>query len=62
MMSDMGGRHAGWLLVLPLAAVGWISAHWLACVLVAPDPHHRSQLHSEAGHGYLGTVAPVVVA
>jgi hypothetical protein len=62
MMPDMGGRHALWLLVLPLAAVGWLAAHWLACLLVAPDPQHRAQLHAEAGHGYLGVVAPVVVA
>jgi hypothetical protein len=58
----MGGRHAVWLLVLPLAAVGWLSAHSLACALVAPDAHERARMHSEAGHGYLATAAPVVVA
>jgi hypothetical protein len=62
MMPDMGGRHSAWLLVLPLAAVGWLTAHWLACMLVAPAPHGRAQLHAEAGHGYLGTATPVVVA
>jgi hypothetical protein len=58
----MGGRHAVWLLLLPLAGVGWLTAHWLACVLVAPDAHDRARLHSEAGHGYLGAAAPLLVA
>lgn len=62
MMSDMGGRHALWLLLLPLAAVGWLSAHYFAYVLVAPGAHDRARLHSEAGHGYLGAAAPVVIA
>jgi hypothetical protein len=62
MMHDMGARRALWLLVLPLAGVGWLTAHWLACMLVAPAPHDRAQLHAEAGHGYLGAAAPVVVA
>jgi hypothetical protein len=62
MMPDMGGRHAVWLLVLPLAAVGWLTAHSLGCLLVAPDAHDRAQLHAEAGHGYVFVAAPVVVA
>lgn len=62
MMSDMGGRHAAWLLLVLPAAVGWVTAHCLAYVLVASDPHDGAGLHSEAGHGYLGAVAPVVAA
>jgi hypothetical protein len=60
-MRAMGGRRATWLLLLPLAAVGWLTAHWLAYVLIEPDAHHRARLLSEAGHGYLGAV-PAAVA
>jgi hypothetical protein len=62
MMHDMGGRHAVWLLLLPLAAVGWLTAHWLACALVAPAAHDPAQHHSDAGHGYLVVAAPAVIA
>jgi hypothetical protein len=62
MMSDMGGRHSAWLLVLPLAAVGWLTGHWLACLLVAPGANERAQHHSDAGHGYLVVAGPLVVA
>jgi len=50
-----------WLLLLPLAAVGWLIAHWLAYVLVAPDAHHRARLLSDTGHGYL-SATPAAVA
>ena len=62
MMRAMGGRHTAWLLVLPLAAVGWLTAHWLACFLAAPDAHARAQHHSDAGHGYLVVAGPLVLA
>jgi hypothetical protein len=54
-------RRFVWSLSLPLAAIGWISGHSLAYMLVAPHGAHREQLLSETGHGYLG-VAPVLVA
>jgi hypothetical protein len=57
----MGGRPAAWLVALPLVTVGWLIAHSLAYVVVAPDTHHRAQLLAETGHGYLGA-APIVVA
>lgn len=57
----MGGRRFVWLLSLPLAAVGWLGAHSLAYVLVAPDADEHAQLLSETGHGYLAS-APVLVA
>jgi hypothetical protein len=44
-MRVMGRRRVVWLLSLPLAAVGWLTAHFLAYMLVEP------QLLSEAGHG-----------
>jgi hypothetical protein len=49
------------LLLLPLAAAGWLTAHWLAYVLVAPDAHERERLLADAGHGYLGA-APAALA
>ena len=61
-MSDMGGRHAVWLLLLPLAGMGWLTAHWLACLFVARDAHDGAQHHTEAGHGYLVVAAPVLIA
>jgi hypothetical protein len=57
----MGVRGAAWFVALPLVAVGWLSAHALAYVLVAPDAHERAHLLAETGHGYLGA-APAVVA
>jgi hypothetical protein len=57
----MARRRGVWLLSLTLAAVGWLTAHSLAYVFVAPEAEHRSDLHAEAGHGYLGA-APVLVA
>lgn len=62
MMHDMGGRHAVWLLLLPLAGMGWLAGHWLACMLVARDAHDRAQHHVDAGHGYLVVAAPAVIA
>jgi hypothetical protein len=60
-MTVMGGRGIVWMLSLPLAAAGWIGAHSVAYVLVAPDPDHRAELLAESGHGYLGT-APLILA
>jgi hypothetical protein len=57
----MGPRSAAWLIALPLVTIGWLAAHSLAYVLVAPDAHHRTRLLAETGHGYLGA-APVVLA
>lgn len=57
----MGGRGVVWLLYPPFAAAGWLGAHAVAYVLVAPDDHHRSELLAESGHGYLGA-APLVLA
>jgi hypothetical protein len=57
----MGGRRAAWLVALPLVAAGWLTAHGLAYVLVAPDPHHREEVLAETGHGYLAA-APSVLA
>jgi hypothetical protein len=62
MMSDMGGRHAVWLLLLPIAGMGWLMAHWLACMLVAREGHDLAQHHSDAGHGYLVVAAPALIA
>jgi hypothetical protein len=62
MMHDMGGRHAVWLLLLPLAGIGWLTAHWLACMLVARNGHDTPQHHADAGHGYLVIAAPVLIA
>lgn len=50
-----------WLPSLPLAAVGWLAAHSVAYLIVAPDQDQRSQLLSHSGHDYLG-LAPVIVA
>jgi hypothetical protein len=60
-MAVMGGRGVAWVPLLPLAAVGWLSAHSLAYVLVEPDPEHRAELLVHSGHGYLG-VAPLILA
>ena len=57
----MGERGIVWMLSLPLAAAGWIGAHSVAYVLVAPDPDHRAELLSGSGHGYLGA-APLILA
>jgi hypothetical protein len=46
-----------WLLSLPLAAGGWLTAHWLAYELVTP----QGRMMSDAGHHYLGA-APLFVA
>jgi hypothetical protein len=60
-MSVMRGRGVVWLPSLPLAAVGWLAAHSVAYLIVAPDHDQRAQLLSDSGHGYLG-LAPVLVA
>ena len=62
MMHDMGGRHAVWLLLLPLAGMGWLAGHWLACMVVARDVHDGAQHHVDAGHGYLVVAAPLMIA
>jgi hypothetical protein len=56
----MRGRGVVWLPSLPLAAVGWLAAHSVAYLIVAPDHDQRAQLLSDSGHGYLG-LAPVIV-
>jgi hypothetical protein len=60
-MRVMARRRVVWVLSLPLAAVGWLTAHFLAYMLVAPEAGHRTHLLSEAGHGYLGA-APLMAA
>jgi hypothetical protein len=60
-MTVMGGRGLVWMLSLPLAVAGWLGAHSVAYVLVVPDPDHRAELLSDAGHGYLGA-APLLLA
>lgn len=60
-MDVIVGRGVVWMSLLPLAAVGWLSAHAGAYLLVAPDPEQRSQLLSGSGHGYL-VAAPLIVA
>jgi hypothetical protein len=50
-----------WLVSLPLAAGGWLAAHWLAYALVASQGGHHGRALSDAGHGYLGA-APVFAA
>jgi hypothetical protein len=57
----MGRRRVVWVLSLPLAAGGWLAAHFLAYLLVAPEAGHGTQLLSEAGHGYL-RVSPLLAA
>jgi hypothetical protein len=47
------GRRIMWLLSLPLAAGGWLTAHWLMHVVVANDGHEGRML-SEAGHQSYG--------
>ena len=47
----MRGR-ARWLLSLPLAGAGWLSAHQLAYRLVPPPDAHAAHLE-RAAHGYL---------
>jgi len=49
------------LVSLPVVAGGWLSAHWLAYVLVAPHADDRSRLLAETGHHHAGA-APVFVA
>jgi hypothetical protein len=60
-MTVMGGRGIVWMLSLPLAAAGWFGAHSVAYVLVVPDAHHRAELLSDSGHGYLGAT-PLILS
>jgi hypothetical protein len=46
---------------LPLAVVGWLSAHAAAYGLVVPDAHERAHLLASSGHGYLEH-APLLAA
>jgi hypothetical protein len=50
-----------WLLSLPLAGAGWLTAHWLGYAFGAPGPGHQEPMLSDAGHHYLGA-EPVFVA
>jgi hypothetical protein len=49
------GRRLLWLLWLPLAAGGWLIAHWLMHAVVATE-HHEGEMVSEAAHHSVGTV------
>jgi hypothetical protein len=60
-MPLMARRRVVLVLSLPLAAVGWLTAHFLAYMIVAPEAGHRTQLLSDAGHGYL-SAAPLMAA
>jgi hypothetical protein len=51
----MGGCRPVWVLSLPLAAAGLLTAHAAAYYLVGPPPAHRHQLH-----GYLGYTEAIV--
>jgi hypothetical protein len=44
---------AAWLLSLPLALAGCLTAHGLAYRIVEPDAHERAHLLASSGHGYL---------
>jgi hypothetical protein len=44
---------AAWLLSLPLALAGCLTAHGLAYRIVEPDAHQRAHLLASSGHGYL---------
>jgi hypothetical protein len=51
----MGGCRLAWILSLPLAAAGLLTAHAAAYYLVGPPPAHQHQLH-----GYLGYTEAIV--
>jgi hypothetical protein len=57
----MARRRCVWLVAVPLAAAGWLAAHALAYILVAPEHHDHHRLLSETGHGYLD-LAPLLMA
>jgi hypothetical protein len=50
-----------WLVGLPLAVLGWLTAHSAAYELAAPDERERAQILAASGHGYL-EYAPLLVA
>lgn len=50
-----------WLLGLPLAVLGWLTAHSAAYELAAPEGRERAHLLAASGHGYLEH-APLLVA
>lgn len=50
----MERRRLAWLLCLPLAAIGGLSAHLLAYSLVGSSPHPTGHVHAETpSHGYV---------
>jgi hypothetical protein len=53
----MGGCRLAWILSLPPAAAGLLTAHAAAYYFVGPPPAHQHQLH-----GYLGYTEAVVGA
>jgi hypothetical protein len=57
----VGRPRPAWLLGLPLAVLGWLTAHTAAYELVAPDHRERARLLAGSGHGYL-EYAPLLVA
>jgi hypothetical protein len=51
MMSGMARPRAAWVMALGLLGVGWVVAHVLSYVLVAPAAQHAEML-AASGHGY----------
>jgi len=49
----MTGKHAAWLVSLPVAVAGWLAAHMVAYALAEPDAGARAGRLDASGHGYL---------
>lgn len=58
----MARPRIAWALSLPLAAVGWLSAHSLAYRIVEEPAGHHSEVHGYLPYAQVVAVAAVVVA